>query len=244
MRRWLVVLVIVVAIVAAGVTAAARRDPSQTNDFIVLFLVELLAIIVGGVIAGVALTRRRDLAAGALATGLYLLVVAAAVGTVFPIWLPSDNTILGSALLAGLLAAVGTGLALVGVGGLRGIPQAALAIACLGGGGLAFLAVTAGGVASPLARLHLPVIVAVLVGLAALPVAWRYRRLVTLPLAVAAIGVIVTIATLVARGAGDWASGSTSIKLYSFPVVVLAFAFSLLILDSQPRDRPPESPPA
>jgi hypothetical protein len=47
-----------------------------------------------------------------------------------------------------------------------------------------------------------------------------------------------------ARGAGDWASGSTSIKLYSFPVVVMAFAFSLLILGSQLRGRPPESPPA
>ena len=65
-----------------------------------------------------------------------------------------------------------------------------------------------------------------------------------LPLAVAAIGMIVTIATLVARGGGDWASGSTSIKLYSFPIVVMAFAFSLLILDSQPRGRPPEPPPA
>jgi hypothetical protein len=45
-----------------------------------------------------------------------------------------------------------------------------------------------------------------------------------------------------ARGAGDWASGSTSIKLYSFSIVVMAFAFSLLILDSQRRARPPGSP--
>jgi hypothetical protein len=244
MRRWLVILVIIIAIVMAGVTAAARRSPAHTNDFILLFLLELLAIIVGGVIAGVALARRRDLAAGALAIGLYLLVVAAAVGTVLPIWLPSDNTILGAALLAGLLAAVSTGLALVGAGGLRGISPPALAITCLGGVVLAFLAVTAGGTVAPLARLRLPIIVAALVGLAVLSVAWRHRPLVALPLAVAAIGMIVTIATLVARGAGDWASGSTSIKLYSFPIVVMAFAFSLLILDSQPRGRPPEPPPA
>jgi hypothetical protein len=209
-----------------------------------LFLLELFAVVVGGVIAGIALARRRDLAAEAPAIGLYLLVIGAAVGTIFPNWLPSDNTILGSALLAGLLAAVGTGLALVGAGGLHGISRPVLVTIGLMVGGLAFLAVTAGGMVSPLARLHLPVIVAVLVGLAVLPRAWRHRRLVALPLAVAATVAIVTVATLVARGAGDWASGSISVKLYSFPMVVLAFAFSLLILDSQSHSRPPESPPA
>jgi len=39
---------------------------------------------------------------------------------------------------------------------------------------------------------------------------------------------------LVARGPDDWASASTTIKLYSLPIVVLALGVGLAILDAIP----------
>ncbi len=232
-------LLILVASAAAG---TARRDLSHANDFIILFPVELIAVLAGGVAAGRYLAGRRDRASGGVGVGLYLVVVGAAVGTVFPIWLPSDNTILGSAVLAGLLTGVGTGLTLAGGAGLGGRPRPGMAAACVAGGVLAFLAVTAGGMVYPLAQLRLPVVVAALVTIGVLPLVWRWRQLVVLPLAVAVAGAVVTVAALVARGPGDWASASTSIKLYSFPIVLLALVVSLIILNSSRPVRRPQPP--
>jgi hypothetical protein len=151
------------------------------------------------VIAAAYLARRGDLAAGTLAVGLYLLLVAPAIGTAFPLWLPHDNTILGSALLAGLIAGVGTGLTLVGAGGLGGRSRTVPNTIGLTAAILASLAVTAGGAVSPLARLHLPVVVGVLVALRVTRVLRPRRRLPWRPLARSSPS---RRSSLVARGTG------------------------------------------
>lgn len=50
-------------------------------------------------------------------------------------------------------------------------------------------------------------------------------------LCLAAGACITTIGVLLVRGPGDWASASPTIRLYSFPLIVMAVALCLLILD-------------
>lgn len=238
-RRTVYGAVVVAAVAASAVSAVAHREPTQANDFIILFPVELAAVFLGGGAAVLALAGRQDRAPGALAAGLYLLVVGAAVGAAFPIWLPEDDTILGSALLAGALAGMGTAVTVGGAAAAAGAARPASVALAAAGGVLAFLTVAAGGMAAPLARLHLPLAVPALVALGAAPTLWRGRRRLARPLAVAAVGAVGTVAALLARGPGDWAAASTSAKLYSFPIVLLAGAISLIIMDS---DQP--APPA
>jgi hypothetical protein len=93
-------------------SGAVHRDLRQTNTLFFLFPIELLALPFGGAAAGRILQSRRDLAPGMLGVGVYLIAVAGAMSTIYSMWLPEDDTILGSALLAGLWAGVGANLAL------------------------------------------------------------------------------------------------------------------------------------
>ena len=95
-------LVIAVAILLSVFSGAVHRDLRQTNGLFFLFPMELLAVPFGGAAAGRIVQSRRDLARGMLGVGVYLMAVASALSTIYPIWLPDDDTILGSARLAGL----------------------------------------------------------------------------------------------------------------------------------------------
>jgi hypothetical protein len=57
----------------------------------------------------------------------------------------------------------------------------------------------------------------------------RQRWVVLLPVLLAGISASVMIA-LLARGAGDWASGAPSLHLYSFPIALVGKVLSLAIL--------------
>ncbi len=237
-RRVLAGLIIALAVLASALAGTVRRDRAHPGDFFALFLLDLLAVLVGGVTAAGYLAARRDRARGLLGVGLYLLLVAAAFAVLFPRWLPTDNAILGAALLAGLLAAAGAGLALAGAALLGGRSAA------IGGAGalLAFLGVTAGGLVGPLVRLHVPLLVIAVVSGGVALLAWRRRRHLARPLLLAVVGAAVTALVLAARGPGDWATASTSAKLYSFPIVLLALGVGLAILDAVPPGPPPGRP--
>jgi hypothetical protein len=205
-----------------------RRDLSHTNDFVVLFPLELVGVVAAGILATVALLTRRASADAMLAVGLYILIIAAAIGTLFPFWLPQDNTILGSALLAGVLAGVGAGVALASAAALgQSVTAGRLAIAIVGGVLLAFVLVTAGGMAYPLAQVRLPIVVVALVGLVVARYAWHRRQRLRRPLLQVMAGAAATIALLVIRGPDDWASASGSLKLFSFPILIVALGISL-----------------
>jgi hypothetical protein len=210
-RTALSILLIAAGLTAAFVSGRLQRDLSHTNDFIVLFPLEIIGVLVAGVIA----VRVR----APLPVALYLLVISAAIATVFPLWLPEDDTILGSALLAGVLAAVGAALSL----NRWAVP----------GGGLAFITVTASGWVAPLAHLYLAV---VSVSLFIAYVLWRVRPERRTVLWVVAASVF-TAVVVVLRGPDDWASASTSVKLYSFPVLLIALGVSIL-LDAHARSVP------
>ena len=62
---------------------------------------------------------------------------------------------------------------------------------------------------------------------------WRVRR----PLTAASAGALTTGAVLLWRGPGDWSSTSSTLTLYSLPVVVMASAFALAILRLACEDR-------
>jgi hypothetical protein len=49
------------------------------------------------------------------------------------------------------------------------------------------------------------------------------------PLLLSAGGTILTPLVLVVRGSGDWASRSDTMRLYSFPLIVMGIAISLAI---------------
>jgi hypothetical protein len=187
------------------------RDVSQTNDFIALFPLELVGVLAAGAVGARVHAPLR--------VGLYLLSLAAGIATLFPIWLPEDDTILGSAVLAGLLAAVGAGLTFR----RWGVPA----------GTLAFIVVTASGWMSPLARIHTGLL-AMLVLIAYL--VWRHRPDLSELLWVGVASVL-TLAVLILRGPDDWASSSRSVKLYSLPVLLIALGISLRALDQPARSR-------
>jgi hypothetical protein len=224
-------LLLVIAVLASAVSGSVHRGLSHSNDFVVLYPVELLVLPLGAGAAASWLRARRERAHGLVGVGLYLLMVASAVSTAYPRWLPSDNTILGSALLAGVLAGVGAYLTLAGAAVMAGWSSLRMSGVGAAGGVLAFLPVTVGGMVAPWVRLQIPFLVVAAMAAAALLLAWRGRRRLRRPLAVAMAGGVCTVAVLLARGPGDWASASTSVKLYSFPIVVMALGISLAILD-------------
>jgi hypothetical protein len=72
----------------------------------------------------------------------------------------------------------------------------------------------------------------------------RHRgQMLRQPLLLSAAATILTILDLVVRGPGDWASGSDTVQLSSFPLIVMGIALSLAILQvtapgrSLPRGR-------
>jgi len=236
MRRWaLSGLVVLVAVMVSAISGSVQRGLGHSNEFIFLYPVELLALPVGAVVASRRLRARPDLAPGVVGLGLYVLIVAAAVSTAYPVWLPSDDTILGSALLAGVLAGVGARLALAGAAVLAGWPAFRRGLVGVAGGLLAFLLVTVGGIVAPLPRLQVPLLVVAAMAVAAVVLARRRRAAVMRPVAAALAGGACTVAVLLARGPGDWASASTSVKLYSFPIVVMALTIGLATLGAPPR---------
>src|SRR5205085_9990870 len=101
---------------------------SLLNDFFSLLgafsLQEPFVVLVGGIAASVYLARRRDNARGVLGVGLYALIIGTTFVTVFSLWLPENDIILSAAFLGGLLAMVGTALAIASALALIGRPTA------------------------------------------------------------------------------------------------------------------------
>ena len=151
------------------------RNLTRTNDVIAVFPVEILVVLAGGVAAWSYLQTRSDHTSGFFGVGVYLLVVAVALGTLLPRWLPTDNTILGAALLAGLLAADGASLTRASSATLAGWSRPRSTTAGLLAGSLAFLAVMAGGMLAPLLQLQIPLFVTVVVIVVGLLIAGRAR---------------------------------------------------------------------
>jgi hypothetical protein len=201
-------------------------------------------VLVGGIAASVYLAMRRDNARGVLGIGLYSLIVGTTFVTVFPLWLPEDNTILGTALGGALLAMVSTALAIASELALVGWPTVTAQTVGWLSGVVAFLAAMPGGMIGLAVLLHPHVIVLLLV-VAAVGLLTRHRgQMIRQPLVLSTAGTIFTILVLVVRGPGDWASASDTVKLYSFPLIVMGIAISLAILQvtapgrSLPRGRP------
>jgi hypothetical protein len=243
-RLALLALVVLVTLAATAVSAIVHRDLSHTNDFILLYALEPFVVLVGGIAASVYVARRRDNARGGLGVGLYALIIGTTFVTVFPLWLPQDNTILGTVLIGGLLAMVGTALAIASALALVGWPTVTGQTVGWLSGVFAFLAAMPGGMIGPVVLLRPPVIVLLLV-VAAVGLLMRHRRqMIRQPLLLSAAAAILTILVLVVRGPGDWASASNTVKLYSFPLIVMGIAISLAILQmtapgrSLPRGRP------
>src|SRR5215471_9540198 len=164
-------LLIAVAVFLSAVSGFVHRDLAHGNGLFILFPIQLLALPLGAFAAGRCLRSRRDLAPGMLGVGVYLLMVASAVSTIYPMWLPDDDTILGSALLAGLWAGVGANLALASAAILASWSSTRTVIISGIGGVLTFLLVTIGGVDWPLFQLHIPLVTIAAAAIAALAIA-------------------------------------------------------------------------
>jgi len=218
-----------VAVLAATVSLISAAMPQHhPNAYFILFTLEPLVVLVGGLGAVLLLLRRPAWAPGMLGGGLYALPVGVAFVTVFPLWLPQDDTILGAAFVGGLLMLAGTVLALAGALILAG-RRATIAIGTgVAAGLLAFVGALAGGAIGGATVLRPQVIVLVFVVLA---VALIARRAMLRPILSAAVGAALTSAVLLLRGPGDWASASTTVKLYSFPVILMGLAISAMIVD-------------
>jgi hypothetical protein len=221
---------VALSVAASALSSIVHRDASHTNDLIAAFPIELLAVLGGGMVAWVYLQTRRYGAPAFFGVAVYLLAISVALSTPFPSWLPTDNAILGAALLAGLLAADGASLTLASSAALAGWSKPKSTAISLLLGVMAFAAVTAGGVVAPLVELQVPLLTAVMVAVLGLVIAGRARTLLFRPLLGSAISSAATVALLLARGPGDWSSASTSLKLYSLPIVTMACGVSLLIL--------------
>jgi hypothetical protein len=217
---------------------------SHISDFALLGILEPFVVLVGGIVAAVYLARRRDNARGVLGVGLYSLIIGTTFITVFSFWLSEDDMVLETAFVGGLLAMVGTALAIASALTLSGRPIAtAWTMGWLCGlvaflavmprvmpGLVAFLAASPGGMIGPAVLPNLYVIVLLLV-VAAVGLLTRHRgQMILQPLLLSTGGTILSILVLVLRGPGDWASGSDTVRLYSFPLIVMGIAISLTIL--------------
>ena len=231
MKRLAVLGLVVLAMLAiTAVSAVVHRDMPPTNDFVLLGLLEPFVVLVGGIVASVYLGRRRDNARGVLGVGLYSLISGITFVTVFARWLSEDDIILDTAFVGALLAMVGTALAIASALTLIGRPTPMAQTVGWLCGVVAFLAVGAGGINVPVPLVRPQVIVLLLV-VAAVGLLTRHRgQMILQPLLLSAAATILTILILVARGPGDWASGSDTVKLYSFPLIVMGIAISLAIL--------------
>jgi hypothetical protein len=252
MKRLAALALVVLAMLAVtAVATGIHPDLSQTNDFMHFMLLGMLlatfgpfVVLVGGIAASVYLARRRDNARGMLGVGLYSLIMGTTFVTVFAHWLSEDDIILDTAFVGALLAMVGTALAIASALTLRGRRTAT---ACAVGwlcGVVAFLAVGAGGINVPVPLMR-PQFIVLLLVVAAVGLLTRHQgQMLLRPLLLSAGGTILTILDLLVRGPGDWASGSDTVKLSSFPLIVMGIAISVAILQvtapgrSLPRGRP------
>lgn len=231
-----VVLAVTIVVTAMVSIASSRTHVSSdvTNAFYVLFQVELLIAPLGALIALLLFPAHRNRAPGIIGAGLYVLVVGAAIQIIFPIWLPSDDTVLGSAVLGSLLATLGTGLALAGATTLAERSGTAVFAFGCGGAALALLLFTIGGTVWPLAILQVPAILAIVVVSYVLRLARRALLQLKIPGVLACVGIVLSVSLLLIRGPGDWASAADTIRLFSFPIVVMGCAVALGIIDLSP----------
>jgi hypothetical protein len=174
-----------------------------------------------------------------LGVGVYLLMVASAVSAIFPLWLPDDDTILGTALLAGLWAGVGANLALASAAILANWSSTRTFLLSKIGGVLTFLLVTIGGMDWPLFHLQMPLVTIAAAATAALVIAHHQGVRLVQPVILALVGGVATLAMLLGRGPGDWASASNTLKLYSFPILLMAVGVSLALIDIVQGDNKP-----
>ena len=201
-------------------------------------------MLLSGIVASVYLARRRDNARGVLGVGLHSLIIGTTFIAVFSFWLSEDDIILDTAFVGGLPAMVGTALAIASALTLIGRPTATAQTVGWLSGVVAFLAGGPGGMIGPAVLPNLYVIVLLLVAAAVGLLTRRRGQMILQPLLLSAGGTILTILDLVVRGPSDWASGSDTVKLYSFPMIVMGIAISLAILQitapgrSLPRGRP------
>jgi hypothetical protein len=245
MKRLAALALVVLAMLAvSAVATGVHRDLSRPNDFALLGGLEPFVVLVGGIAATVYLARRRDNARGVLGVGLYSLISGTAFVTVFSFWLSTDDIILDTAFVGALLAMVGTALAIASALTLRERPTATAQTVGWLCGVVAFLAVGAGGINVP-APLVRPQFIVLLLVVAAVGLLTRHRcQMLLQPLLLSAGGTILTILGLFVRGPGDWASGSDTVNLFSFPLIVMGIAISLAIVQltalgrSLPRGRP------
>ena len=165
-----------------------------------------------------------------LGVGLYSLIIGTSFITVFPLWLPEDDIILATAFVGAVLTMVGTALAIASALTLRGRPTAMAQTVGWLSGVVAFLAVGAGGINVPVPLMR-PQFIVLLLVVAAVGLLTRHRgQMIRQPLLLSAAATILTILVLVVRGPGDWASRSDTVKLSSFPLIVMGIAISLAIL--------------
>ena len=69
-RLVILALVVLVTLAVIAVSAVVHRDLSHSNDFILLYTLEPVVALLGGIAASVYLARQRDSAAGMLGVGL------------------------------------------------------------------------------------------------------------------------------------------------------------------------------
>jgi hypothetical protein len=220
----------IVAVAAALASAAVHRDISATNDLIVLFALEPL-IALGAVAAGLAyLALHPESGPGMVGVGLSALLTGAALSTLFVAWLPEDDTILGTALVGGLLVMDGTALAVAGGLVMAGRRPGTAIPAGIVAGLVAFLVATSGGVIAPLAALRPQLAVALIVLIVSASLVLR-RPDALAPVLAGLLVAALSVALIVFRGPDDWASASQTLKLYSFPALALCGLLDLLILD-------------
>ena len=192
-RRLLSGILIALAIALSTVSGVVHRDLAHGNRLFILFPMQLLVLPLGAVAAGRCLRSRRELASGMLGVGVYLLMVASAVSTIYPMRLPDDDTILGSALLAGLWAGVGANLALASAAVLASWSSTRTSIISRTGGVLTFLLVTIGGIDWPLFQLHIPLVIISAAAVAALVIAHHRGLRLVQPVTLALAGGVGTL---------------------------------------------------
>src|SRR5262249_45836753 len=98
---------------------------------------------------------------------------------------------------------------------------------------------TIGGIDWPLFQLHIPVVTIAAAAIAALVIAHHQGLRLVQPVILALVGGVGTLAVLLGRGPGDWASASNSLKLYSFPIPLMAVGVSVALIDSVQGDNWP-----
>lgn len=241
-RLMALALVVVAAALVSEVAATVQPQPASgtpaSGGFPLIFYLEVLLILIGGVSGLTFLVWRPANAPGMFGVGLYTLIMGLVFFTIFPLWLSLDWIEDAALVLAAVLAILGLVLLLVSGALLAGRPAPrAIALGALAGPGLlalgwaaAFLGARSGtrtlGISPAVLLAGLALLV---LGSLVLLVGHR-RRVIVVPVLLASLGAAFTIALLLARGPDDWATGAPSLHLYSFPIALVGKALSLAIL--------------